>query len=83
MLIYIKNSKNYEVIDDVMDISSKSNLGNCKLHSRKSQFTHLVCSFRNVATVRNIVQGFLLFLWLINKSDFNNFLPDHSRHYIE
>ena len=72
MLIFIKNSKNYEVIDDVMDIFSKSNLGNRKLHSRKSEITHLICYFRNVTTVRNIAQVFFLFLWLINKSDFNN-----------
>ena len=32
MLIYIKYSKNNEVMDDVMDICSQSDLDNRKLH---------------------------------------------------
>ena len=78
--------KIYDVRNEVISAISQSDLGNRMPSANQDQKSknQIKCDFYSNATlIRNIVLVFILFLWLINKSDFNNFLLKHSRHYIE
>ena len=78
--------KIYDVRNEVINAISQSDLGNRMPSANQDQNSKdwIKFSFYSNATlVRNIVLDFILFLWLITKSDFNNLLPIHSRHDIE
>ena len=78
--------KIYDVRNEVINALSQSDLGNRMPSANQDQNSKNQIKsnfYSNVTLVRNIVLDFILFLWLISKSDFNNLLPIHSRHYIE
>ena len=78
--------KNYDVRYEVINSSSQSDLDNRMPSANQDQNSknQIKSDFYSNATLaRNIAIVCIYLWWFINKSDFNNLLPIHSRHYIE